>query len=120
MLRADWYRTVPPARPIETTSSDDRTSDSSVRRVRPKPYHLLAGFTHIAPGRNAPLTVPAVVSPVRRDTNMTMNALVKHIRDTRASETFGFALKVIGIGLFAGLTITYCQFLIDACFKGLH
>lgn len=51
---------------------------------------------------------------------MTMNALVKHIRDTRTSEAFGFALKVIGIGLFAGLTITYCQFLIDACFKGLH
>ncbi len=38
----------------------------------------------------------------------------------RASEVFGFAAKVIGVGIFAGLMITYCQFLIDACFRGLH
>ena len=30
------------------------------------------------------------------------------------------ALKVIGIGLFTGLTLVYCQFLLDACFRGLH
>ena len=30
------------------------------------------------------------------------------------------AAKLIGIGIFAGLMITYCQFLIDACFRGLH
>jgi hypothetical protein len=51
---------------------------------------------------------------------MTMGALTKHIRESNAGEAIGFALKVIGIGLFAGLTMTYCQFLIDACFKGLH
>jgi hypothetical protein len=38
----------------------------------------------------------------------------------RAGEVFGFAAKVIGIGIFAGLMITYCQFMIDACFRGLH
>ena len=38
----------------------------------------------------------------------------------RASEVFGFAAKVIGIGIFAGLVLTYCQFMIDACFRGLH
>jgi hypothetical protein len=43
-----------------------------------------------------------------------------HHHHSRASETFGFAAKVIGVGVFAGLMITYCQFLIDACFKGLH
>jgi len=31
-----------------------------------------------------------------------------------------FGAKLIGIGIFAGLMITYCQFLIDACFRGLH
>jgi hypothetical protein len=51
---------------------------------------------------------------------MTMAGLVKQIRERGAAETVGFAFKVIGIGLFAGLTMTYCQFLIDACFKGLH
>jgi hypothetical protein len=50
----------------------------------------------------------------------TMTGLVKHLRTGRSSETVGFAVKVIGIGLFAGLTMTYCQFLIDACFRGLH
>jgi hypothetical protein len=38
----------------------------------------------------------------------------------RASESVGFAAKVIGIGVFAGLMLTYCNALIDACFRGLH
>ena len=50
----------------------------------------------------------------------TMTGLVKHLRTGRSGETVGFAVKVIGIGLFAGLTMTYCQFLIDACLRGLH
>jgi hypothetical protein len=45
---------------------------------------------------------------------------MKHRRMGHSNEAVGFAVKVIGIGLFAGLTMTYCQFLIDACFKGLH
>ena len=35
-------------------------------------------------------------------------------------EVVGFAAKVIGIGLFAGLMLTYCNVLIDACFRGLR
>ena len=35
-------------------------------------------------------------------------------------EVVGFAAKMIGIGLFAGLMLTYCNVLIDACFRGLR
>jgi hypothetical protein len=38
----------------------------------------------------------------------------------RPRESVGFAAKVIGIGVFAGLMLTYCNALIDACFRGLH
>jgi len=38
----------------------------------------------------------------------------------RRKESVGFAAKVIGIGVFAGLMLTYCNALIDACFRGLH
>jgi len=41
-------------------------------------------------------------------------------RGGRVHETVVFAAKVIGIGVFTGLMITYCQYLIDACFRGLH
>jgi hypothetical protein len=37
-----------------------------------------------------------------------------------SKESVGFAAKVIGIGVFAGLMLTYCNALIDACFRGLH
>jgi hypothetical protein len=33
---------------------------------------------------------------------------------------WGFAAKVIGIGVCAGLMLVYCQVLLDACFRGLH
>jgi hypothetical protein len=38
----------------------------------------------------------------------------------RPRESVGFAAKVIGIGVFAGLMLTYCNALIDACFRGLR
>jgi hypothetical protein len=38
----------------------------------------------------------------------------------RPNGSMGFAAKVIGIGVFAGLMLTYCNALIDACFRGLH
>jgi hypothetical protein len=41
-------------------------------------------------------------------------------RGGRAHEAVVFGAKLIGIGIFAGLMITYCQFMIDACFRGLH
>jgi len=41
-------------------------------------------------------------------------------RGGRVHETVVFAAKLIGIGIFTGLVIVYCQLLIDACFRGLH
>jgi hypothetical protein len=38
----------------------------------------------------------------------------------RTGEVIVFGAKVIGVGIFAGLMVVYCQFLIDACFRGLH
>jgi hypothetical protein len=32
----------------------------------------------------------------------------------------GFAIKVIGIGVFAGLILTYCNVLLDACLRGIR
>jgi hypothetical protein len=40
--------------------------------------------------------------------------------ERRPGESVGFAAKVIGVGVFAGLMLTYCNALIDACFRGLH
>jgi hypothetical protein len=37
-----------------------------------------------------------------------------------SGSAWGFAAKVISIGIFAGLMLTYCNALIDACFSGLH
>jgi hypothetical protein len=48
------------------------------------------------------------------------HALTSRSSGNRTSEVVAFAIKVIGIGAFAGLMMTYCQFLIDACFRGLH
>jgi len=47
------------------------------------------------------------------------HALTRRTSDGRI-HTVGFAAKLIAIGIFAGLTIIYCQVLIDACFRGLH
>lgn len=41
-------------------------------------------------------------------------------RGERVHDVVVFGAKLVGIGIFAGLMITYCQFLIDACFRGLH
>jgi hypothetical protein len=40
-------------------------------------------------------------------------------QDSRG-EAVGFAAKLISIGVLAGLGLTYCNALIDACFRGLH
>ena len=49
-----------------------------------------------------------------------MAGLARRVEPHRPSGALKFALKVIGIGLVAGLTLVYCQFLLDACFRGLH
>jgi hypothetical protein len=38
----------------------------------------------------------------------------------RPGDVLGFAVKVIGLGLLAGLMLTYCNVLLDACLRGLH
>jgi len=48
------------------------------------------------------------------------HALTSRQHHGRASEIARLAAKLIGIGVIAGLIIIYCQFLIDACFRGLH
>jgi hypothetical protein len=40
-------------------------------------------------------------------------------RDT-GRQTVGFAAKMIGVGLLAGLMLTYCNALIEVCFRDLH
>jgi hypothetical protein len=49
-----------------------------------------------------------------------MSGLVRHIRYSGTGEGLGFAFKVIGIGLFAGLMLTYCNVLLDACMSGIR
>ena len=49
-----------------------------------------------------------------------MAGLARRLHDKRAMGAMGFAAKVIGIGIGAGLILVYCQFLLDACFRGLH
>jgi hypothetical protein len=51
---------------------------------------------------------------------MTVASLVRQMRTQRTRGAVGLAIKVIGVGLFAGLVMTYCQYLVDACFKGLR
>jgi hypothetical protein len=49
-----------------------------------------------------------------------MSVLARRASAGRSSRGMGFAAKMIGIGLAAGVVLAYCQFLIDACFRGIH
>ena len=49
-----------------------------------------------------------------------MPNLAVRSRGGRSGEAVVFAIKVIGIGVFAGLMLTYCNVLLDACFRGLR
>lgn len=49
-----------------------------------------------------------------------MPQLVGRLREGRAVDAVGFAIKVIGIGAFTGLILTYCNVLLDACFRGIR
>ena len=40
--------------------------------------------------------------------------------DRRLMGSAGFAVKMVGIGLFAGLLLVVCQFLIDAWFRAIR
>lgn len=45
---------------------------------------------------------------------------IDRVRGGRPADVLGFAIKVIGIGVFAGLILTYCNVLLDACFRGIR
>jgi len=49
-----------------------------------------------------------------------MAQLIARLRGARPGDSVGFAIKVIGIGVFAGLILTYCNVLLDACLKGIR
>ena len=49
-----------------------------------------------------------------------VEGLEARMPERKSSSSVGFAAKVIGVGVFAGLMLTYCNALIDACFRGLH
>ena len=40
--------------------------------------------------------------------------------DRRLVGSAGFAVKMVGVGLFAGLLLVVCQFLIDAWFRAIR
>jgi len=48
-----------------------------------------------------------------------MSGLTRGLRFSGMSGGVAFALKVIGVGLFAGLVLTYCNMLLDACLSGI-
>jgi hypothetical protein len=50
-----------------------------------------------------------------------MSALARRLEsDRRIAGGAGFAAKMIGIGLGAGLLLVVCQFLIDAWFRAIR
>jgi hypothetical protein len=59
---------------------------------------------------------------------MMMSGLLRQIRYSEPQSRIrsglgdgaGFALKVIGVGVFAGLMLTYCNVLLDACLSGIR
>jgi hypothetical protein len=50
-----------------------------------------------------------------------MSALARRLgSDGRLARSAGFAAKMVGIGLGAGLLLVVCQFLIDAWFRAIR
>ena len=49
-----------------------------------------------------------------------MSGLVRQMRYSGTGAGLAFAVKVIGVGLFAGLVLTYCNVLLDACMSGIR
>ena len=53
-----------------------------------------------------------------------MSALARRVEqwesDRRLARSAGFAAKMVGIGLGAGLLLVVCQFLIDAWFRAIR
>ena len=49
-----------------------------------------------------------------------MSGLARHVRYSGTGSGLAFAFKVIGVGVFAGLVLTYCNVLLDACMSGIR
>jgi hypothetical protein len=49
-----------------------------------------------------------------------MSGLSRGLRYSGMGAGLAFAVKVIGVGLFAGLVLTYCNMLLDACMSGIR
>ncbi len=51
-----------------------------------------------------------------------MSGIARHVRysGTGSGSAWTFAIKVIGVGIFAGLVLTYCNVLLDACMSGIR
>jgi hypothetical protein len=49
-----------------------------------------------------------------------MPLVIRRHPGARPAEVLGFAIKVIGLGVFAGLMLTYCNVLLDACTRGIR
>src|SRR5450631_615554 len=114
---------VPPARPIDTTSSDDSTSESSVRRVRPGTLAPPARF--YTPCSAPKPHLDGLRATLQSQEVKTMSVLARRFGvglrvDRRFVGSAGFAVKMVGVGLLAGLLLVVCQFLIDAWFRAIR
>ncbi len=58
--------------------------------------------------------------PARKGDQIMMSGLERHVRYSGTGSGLAFAVKVIGVGLFAGLVLTYCNVLLDACMSGIR
>ena len=48
------------------------------------------------------------------------SSLSRGLRQSGMGAGVVFAFKVISVGLFAGLVLTYCNMLLDACLSGIR
>jgi hypothetical protein len=89
--------------------------------MAPGPKTLLgsAQFTQNVPLRNTSLTTPALEWSAGRGQLGMISGIQRHVRYGSGS-AWTFAVKVIGVGIFAGLVLTYCNVLLDACMSGIR
>jgi hypothetical protein len=52
-------------------------------------------------------------------TSGTISEILSVLRQSKASELAGLVGKLVGVGVFAALIYSYCNVLIEACFRGL-
>lgn len=51
---------------------------------------------------------------------VTMAEMLSVLRHSRTSERLGIVGKLVGVGVFAALIYSYCNVLIEACFRGVR